>query len=210
MDQLLNVWLVGAGCDALALHLILTNGICSFNLPATALPVMGCICVMLPWVLAHWEEYHTGKRAGEGWPDVEGAPKGGHVVTAVPSSPVLGAPTGMPWQSVLVRCRRDRPLPSSPALLCSAGTMVYGNGVIGVTEANYAVVALHYAAVVLGPRGWRWHPFSLLVQPQLMRSVLPHPVVHFLEVLQVGHPPSGVGSACRCPMCLHGVPDVVD
>lgn len=49
-----------AGCDALAVHLILMNVACSLNLPIGWRMMTGCYCVMVPWILAHWEEYHTG------------------------------------------------------------------------------------------------------------------------------------------------------
>jgi hypothetical protein len=44
-------------------HLILTNVACSLNLPMGWFMVAGCYCIMVPWILAHWEEYHTGKAA---------------------------------------------------------------------------------------------------------------------------------------------------
>jgi hypothetical protein len=49
-----------AGCDALAVHLVLMNVACSLNLPMGWRVLTGCYCVMVPWILAHWEEYHTG------------------------------------------------------------------------------------------------------------------------------------------------------
>eukprot|EP00887_Chlorella_sp_A99_P008007 scaffold12.g8007.t1 len=112
------------GCDALALHLILTNIICSFNLPSGWRPAWGSLCCMLPWVLAHWEEYHT-------------------------------------------------------------GTMVYGNGYIGVTEANYAVVFLHFVAAAIGARNWRRRPLWWLAQQSAARAALPGWALRLLEGLQL-------------------------
>ncbi|PSC75152.1 CDP-Ethanolamine:DAG ethanolamine phosphotransferase [Micractinium conductrix] len=48
------------GCDALAVHLVLTNVACSLNLAMGWRPIAAAFIIMVPWVLAHWEEYHTG------------------------------------------------------------------------------------------------------------------------------------------------------
>lgn len=52
-----------AGCDALAVHLVLTNVACSLNLAMGWRPIAAAFIIMVPWVLAHWEEYHTGGAA---------------------------------------------------------------------------------------------------------------------------------------------------
>ena len=81
-----------AGCDAMAVHLLLTTVACSLNLGGTWKAVAASMAIMVPWGYAHWEEY-------------------------------------------------------------PAGTMLYGNGFWGITEANYALVLLHFitAAVRLPP-----------------------------------------------------------
>ena len=43
------------------------------------------------------------------------------------------------------------------------GVMLYGNGLWGVTEANYAVVLLHVYTFLFGPRGWTTKPFSYIL-----------------------------------------------
>lgn len=50
-----------AGCDALAVHLVLMNVACSLNVPMGWRMISGTYCVMVPWIMAHWEEYHTGQ-----------------------------------------------------------------------------------------------------------------------------------------------------
>lgn len=50
-----------SGCDALAVHLILMNVACSLSFGSGWRLTASCLCVMVPWVLAHWEEYHTGE-----------------------------------------------------------------------------------------------------------------------------------------------------
>ncbi|KAK9792253.1 hypothetical protein WJX73_008786 [Symbiochloris irregularis] len=84
------------GCDALAVHLLLTTVACSLNLGGTWKAVAGSMFIMVPWGFAHWEEYHD-------------------------------------------------------------GTMLYGNGVWGITEANYALVILHYITCVTGPQLWDYN-----------------------------------------------------
>jgi len=48
------------GCDALSVHLLLANLCCSLGLPCGVLSTVGVLGVKLPWLLAQWEEYHTG------------------------------------------------------------------------------------------------------------------------------------------------------
>ena len=78
------------GCDALAVHLLLTTVACSLNLGGTWKAVAASMAIMVPWGYAHWEEYHD-------------------------------------------------------------GTMLYGNGYWGITEANYALVLLHYITCAVTP-----------------------------------------------------------
>lgn len=42
------------------------------------------------------------------------------------------------------------------------GVMLYGSGLWGVTEANYAVCLVHLFTYIVGPAGWTWTPFSFL------------------------------------------------
>ncbi|KAI3425927.1 hypothetical protein D9Q98_007899 [Chlorella vulgaris] len=112
------------GCDALAVHLILMNVACSLNLPIGWRMMTGCYCVMVPWILAHWEEYHT-------------------------------------------------------------GTMVYGNGYMGVTEANYAVVLVHLITGIIAPFRWLYHPFAALARSSLASQLLPPAAADFLATVQL-------------------------
>lgn len=50
------------GCDALSVHLLLANLHCSLGLPCGLLSAFSSLVVKLTWVLAQWEEYHTGGR----------------------------------------------------------------------------------------------------------------------------------------------------
>lgn len=63
------------------------------------------------------------------------------------------------------------------------GVMVYGSGLWGVTEANYAVVLLHYYTFLLGPRGWTTKPlaWALAKAPR----VLPDAAERFFTSLQI-------------------------
>lgn len=113
------------GCDALAVHLILAGLVCTFNMGGVNWQtIAGCCCVMAPWILAHWEEYHT-------------------------------------------------------------GVMVYGNGLWGVTEANYCVVLLHYITAVMGPSRWLWRPLAGLAASAPVAAVLPPAVRSLLGALQL-------------------------
>ncbi|KDD76107.1 hypothetical protein H632_c352p0 [Helicosporidium sp. ATCC 50920] len=87
------------GCDALAVVVITATLTTSFNLGHGLRPAGGCLIIMVPWIMAHWEEYHTGE-------------------------------------------------------------MVYGNGMWGVTEANYLVVLLHAWTAWMGPAFWRIQPLQ--------------------------------------------------
>jgi len=55
------------------------------------------------------------------------------------------------------------------------GVMLYGNGLWGVTEANYAVVFLHYYTYILGPKGWTFRPIAALLDLADARKLLPFP-----------------------------------
>ncbi|KAL6785264.1 EPT1 [Auxenochlorella protothecoides x Auxenochlorella symbiontica] len=87
------------GCDSLVVQLVVSQLMVSLGMSPDWRLVLGNLVVFTPFVLAHWEEYHTGH-------------------------------------------------------------MVYGNGLWGVTEANYAVVLLHAAAGVLGPDFWARTPLA--------------------------------------------------
>lgn len=62
---------------------------------------------------------------------------------------------------------------------------MYGNGMIGVTEANYAVVFLHLLTWAMRPQRWLAHPFARLAGSSLAQQ-LPRPVTAFLAALKVG------------------------
>ncbi|GAX81325.1 hypothetical protein CEUSTIGMA_g8756.t1 [Chlamydomonas eustigma] len=56
------------GCDALSVRLLLDNTHCSMNYPCSWTAASIIMLIMLPWILAHWEEYHTGLlQYGNGW-----------------------------------------------------------------------------------------------------------------------------------------------
>lgn len=49
-----------AGCDALSVHLIVTNLAASMGMGVGWRATLFSMGVMGPWALAHWEEYHSG------------------------------------------------------------------------------------------------------------------------------------------------------
>lgn len=49
-----------AGCDALSVHLIVTNLAGSLGMGLGWRATLFSVGVMGPWALAHWEEYHSG------------------------------------------------------------------------------------------------------------------------------------------------------
>ena len=56
------------GCDALAVHLLIVGIGASIDTGLTSKAVVGQLAVMAPWIVAHWEEYHSGHiRYGNGW-----------------------------------------------------------------------------------------------------------------------------------------------
>ena len=56
------------GCDALAVHLLIVGIGASIDTGLTGRAVVGQLAVMAPWIVAHWEEYHSGHiRYGNGW-----------------------------------------------------------------------------------------------------------------------------------------------
>lgn len=65
------------------------------------------------------------------------------------------------------------------------GVMLYGNGMWGVTEANYAVVLLHWYTFALGPIGWTWRPFTALFAATGLDSSLPPVLVDLLRSMGV-------------------------
>ena len=48
-----------------------------------------------------------------------------------------------------------------------AGLMLYGNGYWGVTEANYALVLIHFISATLGAGVWTTHVFEHVPSPLL-------------------------------------------
>mmetsp|Transcript_6585 Transcript_6585/g.17056 ORF Transcript_6585/g.17056 Transcript_6585/m.17056 type:complete len:382 (+) Transcript_6585:531-1676(+) len=48
------------GCDALAVHLVLLNICCSIDAGMSWLTLTLVTAIKVPWLLAQWEEYHTG------------------------------------------------------------------------------------------------------------------------------------------------------
>lgn len=113
------------GCDALAVHLVLANVACSLNFPPGWRLITSTFCITAPWILAHWEEYHT-------------------------------------------------------------GIMVYGNGSIGVTEANYSVVLLHLVTGLIRPQSWMLCPLATLARSDLAHSMLPPLAIKFLAAVRLG------------------------
>ncbi|KAG2485052.1 hypothetical protein HYH03_016150 [Edaphochlamys debaryana] len=56
------------GCDALALHVMLSLVQTSLNEPSCTFTSIAATSVYLPWLISHWEEYHTGiLMYGDGW-----------------------------------------------------------------------------------------------------------------------------------------------
>lgn len=49
------------GVDALSVHLILTVIAATLSIGISWKAVVGSLGIMIPWQLAHWEEYHTGQ-----------------------------------------------------------------------------------------------------------------------------------------------------
>lgn len=49
------------GVDALSVHLILTVIAATLSIGISWKAVVGSLGIMIPWQLAHWEEYHTGR-----------------------------------------------------------------------------------------------------------------------------------------------------
>ncbi|GLC46650.1 hypothetical protein PLESTB_001550600 [Pleodorina starrii] len=48
------------GCDAIVLHVMLTFIQAAINMPSSLTTSVASITVYLPWMVSHWEEYHTG------------------------------------------------------------------------------------------------------------------------------------------------------
>ncbi len=48
------------GCDALSVHYLLACVATSLTLGSAWQSPLGMLSIMGPWLLAHWEEYHTG------------------------------------------------------------------------------------------------------------------------------------------------------
>ncbi|KAK2078116.1 hypothetical protein QBZ16_003984 [Prototheca wickerhamii] len=89
------------GCDTLVIQFVLATLVTSLDVPPSWMLTLGTLVICTPFIMAHWEEYHT-------------------------------------------------------------GTMVYGNGLWGVTEANYAVVLLHFVSFVFGTGFWTAAPLAAL------------------------------------------------
>ena len=49
-----------AGCDALAVYLIVAQIGGTLDVGAGPLGVTGTMAIMIPWIAAQWEEYHSG------------------------------------------------------------------------------------------------------------------------------------------------------
>lgn len=58
--MLLKRLLPSAGCDALTVHLAVTTIGTSIAVGFTPWCILGVMTIMGPWMLAHWEEYHSG------------------------------------------------------------------------------------------------------------------------------------------------------
>nr|BAU37047.1 ethanolaminephosphotransferase [Chlamydomonas sphaeroides] len=56
------------GCDAIALHVMLSLTQTALNEPSAVFTSIAAMSVYLPWIVSHWEEYHTGiLMYGDGW-----------------------------------------------------------------------------------------------------------------------------------------------
>ena len=108
------------------MHLILVNMIPSLQLGHEFVTIAGVLYVFIPWVLAHWEEYHT-------------------------------------------------------------GVMLYGNGLWGVTEINYAAAIMHFHTYLTGPEWWTWCPLVGLMAATGVDKALPAPVAAAVAGLQANH-----------------------
>ena len=49
-----------AGCDALAVYLIIAQIGGTLDVGPGTLGVVGTLAIMIPWIAAQWEEYHSG------------------------------------------------------------------------------------------------------------------------------------------------------
>lgn len=65
------------------------------------------------------------------------------------------------------------------------GVMSYGNGLWGVTEANYAVVGLHMYTYFVGPQGWTYKPFATLAANPQVVATLPAAALKFMASLRI-------------------------
>lgn len=106
----------------MATFLILSMLLSAIQLPYSWKAVASSMYVYIPWLLAHWEEYHT-------------------------------------------------------------GMMVYGNGFWGVTEANYAVVFIHFFTFMVGPGFWFQRPLAPVAALLGKYTPVPALVVKFLTNL---------------------------
>ncbi|CAD7701202.1 unnamed protein product [Ostreobium quekettii] len=92
------------GCDALVVHILIANVIANFSHSCGWKVVVGALSIMTPWVLAQWEEYHTGMMlysVSGLWGVLEAnyATAGVHVVTAVWGPAVWRLrPLGLPFE----------------------------------------------------------------------------------------------------------------
>lgn len=62
---------------------------------------------------------------------------------------------------------------------------MYGNGYMGVTEANYAVVLVHLITGIIAPFRWLYHPFAALARSSLASQLLPPAAADFLATVQL-------------------------
>ena len=79
------------------------------------------------------------------------------------------------------------PAASTTPTLDPAGTMVYGNGYFGVTEANYSVVTLHLVTWAITPQRWLYTPFAAAAGSRAAAAALPAPLLRVLAGVQCGH-----------------------
>lgn len=66
------------------------------------------------------------------------------------------------------------------------GVMLYGSGLWGVTEANYAVVFIHLLTYIFGPSFWGWTPLSRLDKACINLGELQYSC-EYLASLQLNH-----------------------
>lgn len=112
------------GCDALSVHLLVGNVQVALGAPCSTLAAFLQFLMFVTWMLAHWEEYHT-------------------------------------------------------------GFLMYGNGLCGVLEGNYALAIMSIISAVFGAAVWDTPVTSLLpfLSPLLGPHIVLRHVIFLLSIL---------------------------